>query len=312
MRMTGSGMRVAIMGSGGVGGYFGARLAQAGVDATFVARGAHLQAMRQSGLRIEGPGESFTLPVKATGDPRTIGPVDVVLFAVKLWDAEAAAASLTPLMRPGTAVVSLLNGIDSEDTLAAALGADHVMGGVAEISATIGAPGFVRRISPTSLVRFGERDRRRSVRAEALAALLAQAGVAADLSDDIELAIWNKFVFLVGLSATTALTRQPVGKVRADPDTRALLRQVMTEALRVGQAAGVRLPDATVDERLQYIDAMPGEIRASMAADLLAGRRLELPWLSGAVVRKGRELAVPTPANDFVCQALKLDVMGKA
>jgi 2-dehydropantoate 2-reductase len=298
------------MGSGGVGGYFGARLTQAGVEATFVARGAHLEAMRRTGLRIEGPGESFTIPVKATDDPRQVGPVDFVLFAVKLWDAEAAAAACKPMMGPGSAVVSLLNGIDSEDTLAAALGGDHVMGGVAEISATIAAPGVIRKVSPASLVRFGERDRSRSVRAGKLQAILSAAGVGVDLSDDINLAIWNKFVFLVGLSAMTALTRRPIGEVRADPVTRQLLQEIMDEAMRIGQAMGVPIPATVVTERLQYIDTLPAEIRASMAVDLAAGRRLELPWLSGAVVRRGRELGIPTPANAFVCKALSLDVMG--
>jgi len=308
--MTSSKPSFAIMGSGGVGGYFGARLAQSGFDATFVARGEHLQAIVRSGLRAEGPGESFSIQARATDDPQKIGPVDFVLFAVKLWDTSAAGAACQPLMGPETAVVSLLNGVDSEETLASILGRGHVMGGVAEISATIAAPGFIKKTSPFSRIRFGELDRRRSVRAQRFASALSDAGIDADLSDDINLAIWNKFVFLTGLSAITALTRHPIGKVRADPDTRDLLAQIMTETLRVGQAAGVPIDDAVVAERLQYIDTLVGEIRASMAVDLIAGRRLELPWLSGAVVRKGIELGIPTPANAFVCQALKLDIMG--
>ena len=300
----------AIMGSGGVGGYFGARLAQSGFDTTFVARGAHLQAMRQSGLRVEGPGEFFSISAKATDDPREIGPVDFVLFAVKLWDTESAGAACKPLMGPGTAVVSLQNGIDFEETLTSILGRGHVMGGVAEISATIAAPGFIKKISPLSRIRFGELDRSRSARAQALARAVSEAGINADLSEDINLAIWNKFVFLTGLSAVTALTRHPIGKVRADPDTRDLLGEIMSETLRVGQAAGVSIDDAIVTERLQFIDSLPAEIRASMAVDLMAGRRLELPWLSGAVVRKGAELGISTPANAFVGKALKLDVMG--
>lgn len=300
----------AIMGSGGVGGYFGARLARAGFDTTFVARGAHLQAMRQSGLRVEDTGESFSVPAKATDDPREIGPVDFVLFAVKLWDTADAGAACKPLVGSDTAVVSLLNGIDSEEMLESILGRGHVMGGVAEVSATIVAPGYIRKLSQIGLIRFGELDRRRSVRAEKLARALSDAGIGADLSVDINIAIWNKFVFLTGLSAMTALTRHPIGKVRADPDTRDLLKDIMMEALRVGQAAGVPIDDAVVAERLQFIDNLTAEIRASMAVDLIAGRRLELPWLSGAVVRKGAELGIPTPANAFVCKALKLDVMG--
>jgi 2-dehydropantoate 2-reductase len=300
----------AIMGSGGVGGYFGARLARAGFDTTFVARGAHLRAMRESGLRVEDTGESFSVPAKATDDPREIGPVDFVLFAVKLWDTADAGAACKPLVGSDTAVVSLLNGIDSEEMLESILGRGHVMGGVAEVSATIAAPGSIKKFSQIGLIRFGELDRRRSVRAEKLARALSDAGIGADLSVDINIAIWNKFVFLTGLSAMTALTRHPIGKVRADPDTRDLLTEIMMEALRVGQAAGVPIDDAVVAERLQFIDNLTAEIRASMAVDLIAGRRLELPWLSGAVVRKGAELGIPTPANAFVCKALKLDVMG--
>jgi 2-dehydropantoate 2-reductase len=300
----------AIMGSGGVGGYFGARLARAGFDTTFVARGAHLRAMRESGLRVEDTGESFSVPAKATDNPREIGPVDFVLFAVKLWDTADAGGACKPLVGSDTAVVSLLNGIDSEEMLESILGRGHVMGGVAEVSATIAAPGSIKKLSQIGLIRFGELDRRRSVRAEKLARALSDAGIGADLSVDINIAIWNKFVFLTGLSAMTALTRHPIGKVRADPDTRDLLKEIMMEALRVGQAAGVPIDDAIIDERLQFIDTLTPEIRASMAIDLIAGRRLELPWLSGAVVRKGAELGIPTPANAFVCKALKLDVMG--
>ena len=308
--MTTSRPSFAIMGSGGVGGYFGARLARAGFDTTFVARGAHLQAMRQSGLRVEDTGESFAVHVKATDDPREIGPVDFVLFAVKLWDTADAGAACKPLVGSDTAVVSLQNGIDSEEMLESILGRGHVMGGVAEVSATIAAPGSIKKFSQIGLIRFGELDRRRSARAEKLARALPDAGISADLSVDINVAIWNKFVLLTGVSAMTALTRHPIGKVRADPDTRDLLKDIMMEALRVGQTAGVPIEDTVIAERLQFIDNVPAEIRASMAVDLIAGRRLELPWLSGTVVRKGAELGIPTPANAFVCKALKLDVMG--
>jgi 2-dehydropantoate 2-reductase len=308
--MTQERPRFAIMGSGGIGGYFGARLARSGYDTTFIARGAHLQAIRHSGLRIEDQGEMFSIDGKATDDPQDVGHVDFVLFAVKLWDMAEAGAACRPLVGPHTAVVSLLNGVESEGMLTSILGNDYVMGGVAEISATIAAPGVIKKVSPFALIRFGELNRRRSLRAQALAAALLEAGIDADLSEDINLAIWDKFVFLTGLSAITAITRHPIGSVRADPDTRALLEEIMHEALRVGQAAGVPLKDTVVAERLQFIDGLAPEIRASMAIDLLAGRRLELPWLSGAVVKKGAELGIATPANAFVCKALKLDVMG--
>jgi 2-dehydropantoate 2-reductase len=300
----------AIMGSGGVGGYFGARLARSGFETTFVARGAHLETIRRSGLRVEGPDEFLSVHAKATDEPREIGPVDFVLFAVKLWDTEAAAAACRPLIGPNTGVLVLQNGVSSVEMLASILGRRHVIGGVAEISARIAEPGLIKRISSRKLIQFGELDRVRSGRAERLASALSQAGIEAEHSADINVAIWNKFVFLTGLSAMTALTRQPVGRVRADPDTRELLEQIMREALRVAQAAGVPLHDGVVAERLCFIDGLPAQIRASMAVDLAAGRRLELPWLSGTVVQKGAELRVPTPANSFVCKALKLDVMG--
>jgi 2-dehydropantoate 2-reductase len=194
--------------------------------------------------------------------------------------------------------------------LASILGGHHIIGGVAEISARIAEPGLVKRISSRKLIQFGEFDRRRSDRAERLGSALSQAGIETEHAADINVASWNKFIFLTGLSAMTALTRHPVGRVRADPDTRELLEQIMTEALRVAQAAGVPIHDRVVAERLHFIDGLPAQIRASMAVDLAAGRRLELPWLSATVVRKGAELGVPTPASRFVCQALKLDVMG--
>jgi 2-dehydropantoate 2-reductase len=300
----------AIMGSGGIGGYVGARLARSGFDTTFVAGGTHLQAIRDSGLRIEDHDETFSINGKATDDPQNVGHMDFVLFAVKLWDVAEAGAACRPLVGPDTAVVSLLNGVESEEMLTSILGADCVMGGVAEISATIAAPGVIKKVSPFALIRFGELDGRRSPRAQTLAAALSKAGISVDLSEDINLAIWNKFVFLTGLSAITAITRHPIGSVRADPDTRALLEEIMYEALRVGQAAGVPIKDTVVAERLQFIDGLPPDLRASMAIDLLSGRRLELPWLSGAVVRKGAKLGIATPANAFVCKALKLDVMG--
>ena len=298
------------MGSGGVGGYFGARLAHSGFDTTFIARGAHLQAMRRSGLRIEGPDEHFTVRVKSTDDPRETGTVDFVLFAVKLWDTETAAAACRPLIGRDTAIVSLQNGVNSEPVLASILGCHHVMGGVAEISARIVEPGLIKRVSERKLIQFGEIDRRQSTRSQSLGHALGEAGIETELSEDINVTIWNKFVFLTALSAMTALTGHPVGRLREDPDTRELLEQIMNEALRVAQASGVPIRDAVVAERLQFIDGLPAQIRASMAFDRAAGRQLELPWLSGAVVRKGAELGLPTPANRFVCQALKLDAMG--
>lgn len=301
----------AIMGSGGVGGYFGARLAKAGYDTSFIARGDHLNAIRDHGLRIEGPDESFIVSVHATDDPADLAPVDFVLFAVKLWDTESAAVTLRSVMSPDSAALSLQNGVDSEDRLCALLGAHRVLGGVAEISATIVEPGLIKRVSPFARVRLGELDRQPSPRSIALATALTRAGIDVDHSDDISKAIWNKFLFLVGLSALTTLTRQPIGRIREDADTRALFEQVMEEVLAVAKAKGIPLAEDTIRQCLQFTDNLPGEFMASMAHDLERGNQLELDWLSGTVVRLGKELSIPTPANSFVYTALKLSKDGR-
>lgn len=301
----------AIMGSGGVGGYFGAHLARAGFPVTFIARGAHLEAISKNGLVIECPEETFTVRAPATADPAEIGAVDFVLFSVKLWDTEEAAKACRPLIKRGTAVVSLQNGVDSEEILQAVLGTNHVMGGVAEISATISAPGHISKVSPFNRIRFGELDNKASERTQRLARCLSEAGIDYEKEADIHAAIWNKFIFLTGLSAMTALTRKPAGAIRSDPDTRSLLEQIMSEVIAVARAKGINLETDSVADRMRMIDNLPEGMRASMAIDLSQGRRLELPWLSGAVVRLGNELGVPVPANDFVCRALKLHQMGE-
>ena len=301
----------AIMGSGGVGGAFGARLARAGFPVTFIARGDHLAAIVAHGLRLEAPDDSFTAHAPATDDPAAIGPVDFVLFAVKLWATEPAARACRPLLGPETAVLSLQNGVDGLDTLVETLGPAHVLGGVAEISATIAAPGVIEQMSGFGRLRFGELDDSRSLRAETLGNALGDAGIDYEHSPSVQRTVWEKFVFLTGLSALTALTRHPIGAVRDNPLTRALLREVVAEAAAVGRARGVPLPDDLVESRLAYFDTLPEAMRASMAHDLAGGRRLELPWLSGAVVRLGAGLGVPTPANRFVEAALALDVMGR-
>ena len=304
-------MKFAIMGSGGVGGYFGGRLAAAGFDVAFIARGAHLAAIRTAGLRIESPlGDALIHPARATDTPADVGPVDCLLFATKLWDTEAAAEACRPLVGPETAVISLQNGVDAAARLGAVLGRDHMMGGVSQIAAVIAAPGVIGHNSDFAKLVFGELDGRETPRAEALLAALADAGVDAELSGDVVEAIWLKFVFLVGLSALTSLTRQPIGAVREDPATRALLADVMAEAAAVARAEGVGLADDIVTGRLAFIDGLPAAMTSSMAGDLARGNRLELDWLSGAVVRIGTARGVETPANAFITTALKLNAQG--
>jgi 2-dehydropantoate 2-reductase len=296
----------AIMGSGGMGGYIGAKLHQAGYEVSFVARGAHLEAMTRAGLQIEGPGEEFVIhPIKVTAEPDEIGKVDYVIFAVKLWDTEAAAKQCRGLLGPKTAVLSMQNGVDSEKVISDVLGAKHVMGAVAEVGANIIQPGFVRRFTTKGALRFGEIDQSYSARSNQFREAIAAIGFEADLSQNINVTIWDKFLFLVATSALNCVTGMPIGVVRKDPDTRALLRQLMDEVVSVANAKGVPLSQINIEARLSRVDALPDEARMSMAVDLQRGNRLELPWLSGAVSRMGRELNIPTPANSFVYAALK-------
>ena len=301
----------AVVGAGGVGGYFGGRLAAAGYAVAFIARGAHLAAIRDDGLGIESAlGDAHIDPATATDDPATIGPVDVVVVAVKLWDTDAAACAAAPLIGPETTVISLQNGVDAEERLVEALGAAHVLGGVSQIAAVIARPGVIRHTGTMATVIAGELDGRKSPRVMALVEALAVAGVDAKLSGDIERRIWEKFVGLVGLSALTSVTRQTIGPVRDDPETRGLLAEVMAETWAVGRAKGVALDDDLVAKRLAFADTLPAEMTSSMAGDLARGNRLELDWLSGAVVRLGSDLGVSTPANAFVTAALKLHADG--
>lgn len=303
--------RFAIMGSGGVGGYFGGRLAQAGIDVGFIARGPHLAAIRERGLRINSPlGDVHIESAQATDNPADIGPVDYVLFATKLWDTQSAGEACRPLIGPETAVISLQNGVDAEELLAAILGAGHVMGGVSGISAVIGAPGVIDHASQFATILFGELDGSRTVRAERLMATLVEAGIDAKMPGDIVKTIWLKFIFLVGLSAMTSLTRKTIGPLREDPDCRALLTLVLAEAAAVARACGVALDEDVAGERLAFIDGLPAAMTSSMAGDLARGNRLELDWLSGAVVRMGRECGVETPVNGFIYAALKLSAAG--
>jgi 2-dehydropantoate 2-reductase len=305
-------MKLAVMGSGGVGGYFGARLAAQSYDVTFIARGAHLEAIRTNGLMVESAnGDVHVHPATATDTPSDIGVVDYVLFATKLWDTETAGEAIRPLMGPETAVISLQNGVDAEERLAVILGREHVMGGLAQISAIIAAPGVIRHTGTMAKIVFGELDGRSTPRAEELLTALRESGVDAELSDNIERSIWQKFVFLVALSGVTSVTRHALGPVRQDPDTRALLETVMMETVAVARAKGIDIGPGFVGDRLAFFDTLPAEMTSSMHQDLERGNRLELDWLAGAVVRMGHELGVETPANAFIYTALKLSAGGK-
>jgi 2-dehydropantoate 2-reductase len=304
-------LRIAVVGSGGVGGYFGGRLAAGGSDVTFIARGAHLEALRTRGLRIESPKGDLHLPrVSATADPASVAPVDVVLFAVKLYDAESAAASLAPLIGPDTVVVPLQNGVDASATVAKAVAPGHVAGGVAYVSAVISEPGVIRHTTLDRLG-FGELDGRRSPRLERLFDACRDCGFQATFSDHIEVDIWGKFVRLSVLSGMTAVTRSPVGPLRDDPDLFAMMQAATLEAMAVARKKGVALPAGAFDETMKTLLGLPPQTKSSMLEDLERGRRLELPWLSGAVVRLGHELGVETPIHRFIATVLQPHVNGQ-
>lgn len=304
-------MKIAIMGAGGLGGYFGARLAASGQDVAFIARGAHLAAMRQGGLRIKSAlGDLHLKDVRATSDPAEVGPVDVVLMSVKLWDTESAAESMKPLIGPGTAVVSFQNGVGKDDVLTRVLGPEAVMGGVCYIAAVIGEPGEIVHTGTMQKLVFGEFDGRRSERAQRFLAACVEAGIDAQLSEDIRRLIWEKFVFLVGLSGTTSSIRKPIGPIRAHPVTRAFLREVIAETVAVGKSQGVAFAEGFAEDRLRFCDTLPAQMTSSMHGDLQRGKPLELPWLSGAVAEMGRAAGVPTPANSAIRDVLALYVDG--
>jgi 2-dehydropantoate 2-reductase len=304
-------MKIAVMGSGGVGGYYGARLAAGGADVHFVARGAHLEAMRAQGLTIEGGPSPLHLPdVRATSDPSSIGTADFVLIAVKLWDTAAAIEQVTPIVGPQTTVISFQNGVLKEKYLGDAFGAARVMGGVGYVATTIDRPGVIRQTGPLQRLLFGELDGTASERAERLLQACLKGGIAAQASRDIRREIWEKFVFLVGLSGTTTTIRQPIGPIRENEQTRAFLLDVMREVVAVARAQGVHLPPDYAEQRLALADDVAYDMTSSMYHDLVRGNPLEVRWLSGGVVELGKAAGVPTPLNRAIADILALQSAG--
>ena len=303
-------MRIAVVGSGGVGGYFGGRLAAAGADVAFLARGAHLDAMRARGLRIDSPRGNLHLPrVTAESDPTAIGLVDVAFFAVKLYDTEAALAMLPPLVGPDTMVIGFQNGVETVATLTRAVGAAHTAGGVSYVSAVIAEPGVIRHTAMDHLI-FGMPDGSRSPQLEALLEACRPGGFQATLSQDITVDIWTKFVRLSVFSGMTAVTRGPIGVIVTDPELLGMLRAAVRETMAVAHAKGIAVPRTIDDDVTAAYKALPPQAKASMLEDLERGRRIELPWLSGAVVRLGREVGVPTPIHEFITTVLRPYVDG--
>jgi len=303
-------MRIAVVGAGGVGGYFGGRLAAAGADVRFLARGAHLEALRSRGLTVHSFRGDFHLPrVTATDDPRAIGPVDIVLFTVKLYDAEAATALLPPLVGPDTAVIPLQNGVDGVDIVSRVVGREHTAGGTVYVAAVISEPGVIRHSALDHLI-FGELDGTRSPRLQRLFDACKPAGFEVTLSDNIRIDIWTKFVRLSVFSGMTAVTRCAIGPIVADANLYAMLKTAVRETMAVARAKGIAVPDQVIDDVDRSYRGLPPHMKSSMLQDLERGRRLELPWLSGAVVRIGREVGVPTPTHQFIATVLQPHVNG--
>jgi 2-dehydropantoate 2-reductase len=306
-------MRIAVMGTGGVGGYFGGRLAAAGHDVLFVARGRQLEALRTHGLRLLSPlGDAHLPDVRATDDPSGHDPVDLVLFGVKLWDTASAAELVKPLLKDGSAVVSFQNGVVKDDVLREALGEEHVVGGVCYVAATIAEPGVIQHSGTLQKLVFGEYDGSLSARVRAFRDACADGGIDAEVSDRIEQAIWEKFVFLVGLSGTTSVMRSPIGPIRSHPRSRAFLHGVLDEVVQVARAQGVPLPADYAADRLAFTDQVSAAMTSSMHHDLERGNRLEVGWLSGDVVERGAVAGVLTPNNRAIADILSVHAEGHA
>ncbi|MGB6535777.1 MAG: 2-dehydropantoate 2-reductase [Xanthobacteraceae bacterium] len=307
-------MKIAIMATGGVGGYFGARLAAAGEDVHFIARGAHLDALRKDGLTLKSAnGDLHLHPVSATDDPASIGTVDIVLFAVKQYDTDSAARLIKSLIGAEAAAVTLQNGMDRDRRLPDVLGREHVMDGAAYITgAGLMSPGVIGHVGKVARMIFGEADGRNSARGERFLAACKNAGIDATFSTDIAKELWAKFALLAAFSGVSSALRQPIGAIMSDPDTRKLLTDAIGEAVAVAQAKGIDLGADYLQRQIAFSTGVPPQTKSSMQMDLEAGRRLELEWMSGAVARFGEELGVPTPTHHFLYAALKLYAGAKA
>jgi len=299
-------VRIAVFGSGAVGGYFGGRLAEAGEDVAFVARGEHLAAIRRSGLRVTSIDGDFVVhPARATDDPAALGPVDVVLLGVKAWQVSEAAGALRPLVGSRTIVVPLQNGIEAPERLADVLGAEHVLGGLCRIIGHLVAPGRIRHAGAEPYIAFGPLEPSTRDRAEALRAAFGRTrGVRVEIPSDIRAAMWSKVLFIAALGGVGALTRAPVGIIRGQPECRRLLHEAMVEIREVAAGHGIALPADLVQQTLAYVDSLPADGTASMQRDIVHGRPSELDAQIGAVVRLGERAGVGVPLNRAMLSAL--------
>ncbi len=299
-------MRIAILGAGGIGGYYGALLAHSGQDVTFIARGAHLAAIQARGLRVESVhGDLEVQPAQATDDPADVGPVDLVLVTVKSYDLESAAESGRPLIGPRTMALPLLNGLDAAERLAAIWGEEHILAGLTHVSSSIAAPGLVRQVSPVRRITFGERDGGLSPRAQKVRDVLLAAGIEVVLTQAVDVALWDKFLFIASISGVCCIARQPIGPVLHTPETRQLYVRALQEAEAVARARDVALPTDIVAKTMELTEKFAPTTRPSLLVDLEAGHRLELEAMNGTVVRYGRRAGVATPVHEVIYAALK-------
>ncbi len=298
-------MRVVMLGAGGVGGYFGARLVQAGHDVAFIARGAHLAALRRDGLRVESPaGDVHLARVTATDDPVSVGPADLVVVAVKSWQLAEASSGLSTLVGHSGVALPLLNGVEAAARLAALLGDDRVLKGLARIISFIASPGTIRHVGAEPTIALGEPDSRPSERVDRVAQALRGAGIRTETPDDIDAALWLKFLFVVPVGGVGAVTRAPMGVIRSQAETRGMLEAAMREVYAVATGHGVDLPPDSVPKALRFIETLPTEGTASLQRDIAEGRRSELDAWNGAVVRLGREVGIATPVHEFIYHSL--------
>ena len=298
-------MKIMVMGSGGVGAYYGGLLAGQGQDVAFIARGAHLQALRTTGLQAKSIHGDFNLvPAKATDKPADAGVVDLILFCVKTFDTDEAAKAILPAVSPQTAVTSLQNGVDAPEWIGKIVGAEHVLGGMTQISSAIEAPGVVKQVSQFRRIVFGELDGSISARIRSIEGAFKNTGITVEITQDIRKVLWTKLVFISAASGLGSLTRLPMGEYRSVPETRAMIVDLMREVEAIARAQGIALDADVVKKSLKFFDDAAPHMKASMQLDVAAGRKTELESMVGVVGRKGRELGIPTPVADFVYASL--------
>jgi 2-dehydropantoate 2-reductase len=299
-------MRIAVFGTGGVGGFFGGRLAQAGQDVTFIARGEHLRAIKAGGLKVESPlGDFVVFPAKATDDVTEAGEVDLVILGVKAWQVPEAAHAMKPVVAPGTTVLPLQNGVDAVSQLVAELGTDRVIGGLCRIVSFVVEPGRIRHSGFTPSIIIGELDNRRTSRIDKIERVFKSAGLEISVAADIQVALWTKFLFIASFSGVGAVANAPAGVVRSDPKWRSQLLKAMEEIYTLAHAREIKLPADSVDKVMASVDSLPEDATSSMQRDIAAGKPSELESQNGAVVRMAREAGIEAPTHTLIYQTLK-------